>query len=379
MPSTHNLIAMPTLARAEERWRLTIDNAPVGIALVGLDGRFQRVNQALCRLFGHSKEVLLTLDFQRLTHPDDVVAGLELVNRLVSGELQHFSMRKRYLHADGHTIWADLSTSLIRNSAGKPLHFVSHITDRSAEVAAAERVEQANRELRLLAARLARSNRDLESFALISSHDLQAPLATVRGYLELLKMDYEDQLDDQGLEWLDRAAVAAERMSDQLSSLLEFARATHEDPTPPVSVSLREVAEEIAVDLGRLVSATGGTVEVAGDDPTVVARRSSLRQVLQNLVENSLKYRHPDRPPRTVISVVETGTGWTVEVRDNGGGIAEGFKESVFTMFTRGDQKESGHGIGLAAARRIVDQWGGSIWVEDNPEGGSCFRFTVPR
>ena len=364
---------------AEERWRLSIDNAPVGIALVGLDGRFQRVNGALCRLFGYASEELLAMDFQGLTHDDDVVAGVELVDRLLSGELHHFSMRKRYLHADGHTIWADLSTSLIRNDAGKPLHFVSHITDRSAEVEAAERAEEANRELRLQAARLARSNRDLESFALVSSHDLQAPLATIRGYLELLAMDYEVALGDQGNEWLDRAAHAAERMSGQLTSLLEFARATHDDSAAPEPVVVPEMVNEIVNDLDQLIKATGGVIEVALPQPLVLIGRAGLRQVLQNLVENSLKYRHPERPPHILVTVTEDDRRWLFEVCDNGSGIADEAKASVFTMFTRGDKTEPGHGIGLAAARRIVDQWGGNIWADDSPAGGSCLRFTVPR
>ncbi|MEO5651987.1 MAG: ATP-binding protein [Marmoricola sp.] len=370
---------MPRPALTEEHAEPIINNAPVGIAVVGLGGRFQRVNDVLCQLFGRSSAELMQLDFQLLTHPDDLVAGVRLVSRLVSGELPHFSMRKRYLHADGHTIWADLSTSLIRDEAGKPLHFVSHITDRSAEVVALERAEEANLALRLEAARLARSNHDLESFALLASHDLQTPLATVRGYLELLATDYHEVLGREGNAWLGHAADAAERMASQLSSLLEFARATHDDTSAPEPVDVPELVGEIVIDLEQLIGATHGVIEVAASLGPVLVQRARLRQVLQTLLENSLRYRNPKRPPHVTVSVSEDEAHWLLEVCDDSRGIPDRAKDSVFAMFTRLDEAVPGHGIGLSAARRNVDHWGGNIWVEDNPGGGSCLRFTIPR
>ena len=110
---------MPDLAAAEERWRLTLDNAPVGIALVSLEGQFMRVNEALCQMLGHTSEELHELTFQSITHPDDLEADLHLLEQVVAGQITSYRMHKRYLHADGHPIWASLSVALVRNERGR--------------------------------------------------------------------------------------------------------------------------------------------------------------------------------------------------------------------------------------------------------------------
>ncbi len=245
---------MPTLAAAEERWRLTIDNAPVGIALVSLEGKFLRVNQALCAILGYPVEELLELDFQQLTHPDDLDTDLHYLESLVAGEIPSYRMRKRYLHSAGHHVWADLSVSLVRDGRGKPLHFVSHVADLTEEVKSAERIDQINRELNEQKALLERSNADLEAFAMLASHDLQAPLATIRGYMELLETTYADAFDERANEWLDRVAQAADRMSELVSSLLEFSRAgtTQERELVPVP----DLVAAVRHDLDQLITET---------------------------------------------------------------------------------------------------------------------------
>jgi PAS domain S-box-containing protein len=369
-----------TLAAAEERWRLTIDNAPVGIALVGLDGLFLRVNEALCHILGYPAEVLEQRTFQDLTHPDDLDTDLGLIQALLAGEIPKYHLRKRYLHSDGHAIWTNLNVALVRNARGKPLHFVSHVADLTEEIEAAARIEQINRELVDQKARLERSNADLEAFAMLASHDLQAPLATIRGYMELLASEYGDVLDPNASDWISRATQASERMSELVSSLLEFSRVTAAaGPIARELVSLPDLVREVTEDLEQLITETAAEVRVAPDTPMVSAQASRLRQVLQNLVQNAIKYRSPDRPPRCVIEVEEREADWLVTMTDNAAGIPEEHREAVFSMFTRVGEHESGNGIGLAACRQIVERHGGQIWVEDNPDGGSIFAFTLPR
>ena len=369
---------VPTLAAAEERWRLTIDNAPVGIALVGLDGQFLRVNAALCRMLGHPEERLLDLDFQQLTHPDDLGTDLKFLEQLVAGEAPSYRMRKRYRHAGGHYVWADLSVSLVRDRRGRPLHFVSHIADLTEELEAAARIEQINRELNEQRVRLERSNADLEAFAMLASHDLQAPLATIRGYTELLEATYDHVFDERALQWLDRVAQATDRMSKLVNSLLEFSRAGSTQQREVVSVT--ELVAEVRLDLDQLIAETDAEVTVAADAPAVLGDRSRLRQVLQNLIQNALKHRHPARDPRCEVTVEERAADWMVTVSDNALGIPAGQRQSIFSLYTRGTGAGPGHGIGLAACRQIVERHGGTIWVDAQPSGrGSRFTFTLPR
>jgi PAS domain S-box-containing protein len=369
---------VPELAAAEERWRLTIDNAPVGIALVGLDGHFLRVNAALCRILGYPADELLALDFQQLTHPDDLDTDLQFLEQLVAGDIPSYRMRKRYLHAQGHHVWADLSVSLVRDSEGTPIHFVSHVADLTEEVEAADRIEQVNRELNEQQILLQRSNADLEAFAMLASHDLQAPLATIRGYMELLEATYADIFDDRATEWVGRITQATGRMSELVNSLLDFSRAgtTQERET----VAVVDLVDEVRRDLDQLIKETDAEVLVAPDAPAVFADRSRLRQVLQNLIQNSLKHRHPQRAPRCDVDVEEREADWLVTVTDNALGIPAEHRESIFTMYTRVGGAGTGHGIGLAACRQIVERHGGAIWVDSTPRGeGSRFSFTLPR
>ncbi|MCW2710539.1 MAG: domain S-box protein [Marmoricola sp.] len=368
-----------TLAAAEERWRLTIDNAPVGIALVSLEGKFVRVNETLCQILGYSTQQLEERTFQDLTHPDDLGADLHLLEQLVVGEIARYQLRKRYVHSDGHAIWTNLSVALVRNGRGKPLHFVSHIADLTEELAAAERIEGINRELNEQKARLERSNADLEAFAMLASHDLQAPLATIRGFMELLASEYGDELDPNAIEWISRATQAAERMSELVSSLLDFSRVSGAGPLTREQVSVTELVMDVRQDLDQQISEAGAVVLVADDTPPVLAQGDRLRQVLQNLIQNTIKYRSPDRPPHCLVEVEARDSDWLITVTDNAAGIPEEHRESVFSMFTRVNGTEPGHGIGLAACRQIVERHGGRIWAEENPEGGSRFLFTVPR
>jgi PAS domain S-box-containing protein len=368
-----------TLAAAEERWRLTIDNAPVGIALVSLEGQFVRVNEALCHILGYSAQELEQRTFQDLTHPEDLDADLVLLQQLVAGEIPRYQLRKRYFHADGHDIWANLSVALVRNAGGKPLHFVSHVADLTEELEAKARIEEINRELSEQKARLERSNADLEAFAMLASHDLQAPIATIRGFMELLTTEYGDALEPNARDWIARATQAAERMGELVSSLLEFSRVTSSSSLPRDLVSVADLVQEVRHDLEHVISETGAVVEVAENSPLVLAQGGRLRQVIQNLVQNAIKHRAPDRPPRCVVGVEARELDWLLTVTDNAGGIPEEHRESVFSMFTRVDGREPGHGIGLAACRQIVERQGGRIWVEGNPTGGSRFSFTLPR
>ena len=369
---------MPTLAAAEERWRLTIDNAPVGIALVGLEGQFLRVNRALCRILGHDEQTLLQLDFQELTHPEDLGTDLALLEQLVAGDITSYRMRKRYQHAEGSYVWADLSVSLVRDGKGKPLHFVSHVADLTEEVQAAARIEEINRELHQQKKMLERSNADLEAFAMLASHDLQAPLATIRGYMELLEATYGGVFDDRAHDWVGRITQAADRMSQLVNSMLDLSRAGSTQESKPVSVN--DLLDEVRHDLAQLISDTGAAVVIAPDIPIVMADGSRLRQVLQNLIQNSLKHRHPDRTPHCEVAVEEREGDWLLTVTDNAMGIPAEHRESIFTLYARGEGGSPGHGIGLAACRQIVERHGGTIWVDAAPWGeGSRFSFTLPR
>jgi signal transduction histidine kinase len=216
---------------------------------------------------------------------------------------------------------------------------------------------------------------------MLVSHDLQAPLTTVRGYLEGLQEMYGDRLDDRANDWIGRADKAAARMSELVTSLLEFSRAGEATPDHRASVSLPELVADVCQDLEQVIDETGATVALASTQPPAVfVHPDRLRQVIQNLVQNSLKHRSPERAPLCVVDVEEREAAWLVSVTDNAVGVPQDQREAIFSMFSRLGGTTPGHGIGLAACRQVVERYGGRIWVEDNPAGpGSRFCFTIPR
>ncbi|GIF21841.1 signal transduction histidine kinase [Actinoplanes tereljensis] len=246
-------------------------------------------------------------------------------------------------------------------------------------------IEAAHRELasrgeQLAAAvtELRRSNEELEQFAGAVSHDLVRPMAAAHGYLEMMTSGYAEDLDPRATKWLDGAIRAVERMQLLVQALLAYARAGH-SPLVPQPVALGEVITNVLADLTTITESSGAEVSIAGELPTVKGDETLLRQLLQNLIDNAMKYRSPDRPCRIVLSAESNDFGWTILVADNGIGIPPDQREKVFEMFAMVDPaSRKGHGIGLSTCHRIVDRHNGSITIGDTPGGGTTIRLLLP-
>lgn len=249
---------------------------------------------------------------------------------------------------------------------------------------ALERTRTAERALAATAEDLRRSNRELEQYAYVASHDLVEPLRSVTGFLELLEQRSGAALDERSRLYVRHAQEGTERMKQLVDDLLQFARAgrlgREED------VRLGDVVDDVTAMLFDAIRRTGAEVAVAGELPTVRGDRGQLRQVVQNLVGNALKFGRDGVPPQVTVSARQLGdgAGWELSVRDNGIGIAPEAAERIFALFGQLHPQEryGGSGIGLAICERIVERHGGRIWVESPPsEGdgtGTAFRFTLP-
>ncbi len=247
--------------------------------------------------------------------------------------------------------------------------FVQDLTER----------EELVRAIAQRAAELSRSNRDLEQFAYVASHDLQEPLRMVGSYTELLRERYQDRLDADGIEFLRFAHDGVLRMRELIEALLAFARVgSRARPFEPVA--LDAVAERVLANLAEAIRRTGADVRF-DPLPSVEGDRVQLVQLIQNLVGNALKFTKGG-PPRVRVSASRTGAEWVITVQDHGIGIAPEFQEKVFQIFQRLHTREEypGSGIGLSICRRVVERHGGRIWIESTgqPGEGSAFRFTLP-
>lgn len=255
-----------------------------------------------------------------------------------------------------------LNARRLEEDGERPRRILLAIEDRTAESMARQS--------------LLRSNQELERFAYVASHDLQEPLRMVASYTTLLAKRYQGQLDEQADRYIRYAVDGAERMRALIRDLLAYSRIGTSTVTVE-SIDSAEVFREVVGDLQLRIQETDARV-ISGELPMVQAEPGQFRQLLQNLLENALKFSG-DLPPVIEVTAERSGEWIHFMVRDEGPGIAPEYFEKIFIIFQRLHGRETeGTGIGLALCRRIVERHGGKLWVESQPGEGSSFHFTLP-
>jgi light-regulated signal transduction histidine kinase (bacteriophytochrome) len=274
---------------------------------------------------------------------------------------------------DGAERWVAGLGKVERDATGRGVRMIGTIRDITETI----RIQQ---ELRSKAEELARSNADLEQFAYVASHDLREPLRMVNAYVSLLDRRYGERFDDEAREFLAFAREGATRMDALVLDLLAYSRIGRVVDSA-VPVPLGQVVEAAIRHLAGKIDAAAARVEVAPDLPMVIGRVSEMIRLFQNLIDNAVKYRAPDRPPVIRISWRATDSQWIVTVADNGLGIAPEYFDRIFVIFQRLHRQPEyeGTGIGLAICKKIVEQHGGSIGLESRVGAGSAFHVSLPR
>jgi light-regulated signal transduction histidine kinase (bacteriophytochrome) len=226
---------------------------------------------------------------------------------------------------------------------------------------------------------LLRANADLEQFAYAASHDLQEPLRMIANFSQLLQRRHRDDLGPDGKELLDTIIDGAHRINQLVADLLSYTRIENTETAKPASIDPAEVLREVQQALMDRITSVHAIVSWQDLAPVSI-HRTHLIQLLQNLVSNSLKYHSPERKPSIHISSVPAAGGMVeLKVEDNGIGIAPEYHERIFGVFKRLHASNvSGTGIGLAICKKIVQYYGGAIWVESHSDAGSTFHFTLP-
>jgi light-regulated signal transduction histidine kinase (bacteriophytochrome) len=223
---------------------------------------------------------------------------------------------------------------------------------------------------------LERSNKDLEQFAYVASHDLQEPLRMMSSYMQLIEQRYKSKLDADADEFIMYAVDGASRMQSMIDDLLAYSRVGTRGK-PFEQTDSAAVLDQVLANL-KVVIEESGAVVTHDALPTGMTDISQLAQVFQNLIDNAIKFRS-DKPPEVHVGVEERGDEWVFSVRDNGIGIAPEYHERIFQVFQRlhGRGEYPGTGIGLAICKRIAERHGSRIWVESEPGKGSTFYFTI--
>jgi PAS domain S-box-containing protein len=373
--------AEAAMRESEDRFRATFEQAAVGVAHVGLEGQWLRVNQKLCDIVGYTESELLDLTFQDITHPDDLSTDLEYIRQLLAGEIQTYAMEKRYIRKQGEIVWVNLTVSLRRDAAGAPIHFISVVADISDRKQAEFALQEQTHELAKTFALVKQRNQELDQFAHIVSHDLKAPLRAISHLSIWIEDDLAGQVPPETQEYLELMRSRVERMESMINGLLDYARVGQTQ----VSLSTFSVEDLLAETLDSLSIPPSFRVELPSALPMMTTNRLLLSQVFANLIGNA--YKHHDRlDGRIEVTAAVQGKMWEFSVADDGPGIAAEDRDRVFAIFqTLGARdKPENTGIGLSIVKKIIESHDGNISIVERPSAsfkfqlnrGIIFRFT---
>ncbi len=368
------------LDRASDRLDEALNNMVQGLCMFDADQRLILCNRQYLNMYGFSDKVVIPgivmADIMRysisLGNYREEDAQQALANRNNTRNLSERTVIKQYLK-DGRVI-AVLNEPMAN---GGTIATYEDIT----------KIEQHEAQLVAYNTKLERSNRELQDFAYVASHDLQEPLRKIEAFGDRLVKKYGEVLPDDGQMYLDRMQNAAGRMRQLINDLLSYSRVTTK-AKPFVPVDLNQIVAGVLSDIQMRIEDSGGSVE-CGDLPTLPADKTQMRQLFQNLISNALKFARPDTAPVVTIAaesvVIHTENGipndvWRITVSDNGIGFENKFKDQIFAIFQRlhGRLEYEGTGIGLATCRKIVERHHGAIDAEGVPDEGATFIIEMP-
>jgi PAS domain S-box-containing protein len=361
---------------SEDKFRTLFEKASDGIFLMNLNLEVKYINESFAGMHGYSVQEMFNMNLRTLDTPETFQQAPERMKRILNGETLNFEVD--HYDKQGKIVIHDVIATMTEIEGEKYiLAFHRDITERKQSEAElknkTDELKSLNKELGIFS----NSNRELEQFAYVASHNLQEPLRTVSNYAKLLEEDYSKKIDDKALRYLHAINDATKRMTILLHSLLEFSRLGRN--LVLTRVDCKQLINDVLADLENTIATSKAIIEVE-DMPVLNLYDSEMRQLFQNLISNAIKFVQRDTRPKIGILSEKINDNWKFSVRDNGIGIAPEYFERIFEIFKRlhNESDYKGSGIGLAYCKRIVELHKGEVWVESTLGQGTTFHFTIP-
>lgn len=359
------------LLMAKEKLNLVLENANIGVwdwdfksNELNLDGRMEKIFDIKQGTFSKT-----FAEFEKYIHDEDLNHFKEAVNQALK-DGNHFETVFRTKSGNGNSKYISTKAIINKSRRGKMIGLTGVCFDVTSMKKGTEKV------LFKLNEELMRSNKDLQQFAYVASHDLQEPLRMVSSFTQMLEHRYSDKLDDDGREYIKFAVDGSKRMYNLLNGLLAYSRVQSKMKEFD-KINMTDILEKVIKNL-RLVIEEKQVVINYKKLPVIFADDNQMIQLVQNLIENGIKFSTDT--PRITISSKTENEYHVFYIKDEGIGIDPQYFQKIFMIFQRLHQMNSeGTGIGLAICKRIVERHGGRIWVESEPGKGTCFIFTIPR
>lgn len=355
--------------------RSAIDEAAI-VAITDQKGTITYVNNKFCAISKYSKEELLGQNHRIINsgyHSKEFF--VDMWKTIANGGTWEGEVRNRA--KDGSFYWVNTTIVPFMNDQGKPVQYVSVRYEITARKLAEEK-------LKVYAKRLEISNQELQDFASVAAHDLQEPLRKILSFADRLQMKAKDELKPETVDYLERIQNSAQRMRVLINDLLSYSRITTK-AQPFMPVDLNHVLADVISDLEVRLEQSEGRIE-KGQLPVIEADPTQMRQLLQNLIGNSLKFASPERKPvvKVEAELLKYSTlgqpASKITISDNGIGFEEKYLDRIFTIFQRlhGRNEYEGTGIGLAVCRKITDRHGGMLTATSRLGEGSSFVIILP-
>ncbi len=343
-----------------------VENSSLGIALTQF-GKIIQTNKAFQNLLGYTQNELLQKEVKNISLKDEYVESENNMQKMNDGEIDNFSVNKRYVKQDGTVFWAKTNVAAVRNEDGSIKYQVALIEDITEQL---EFEKQRDR----LVKNLEKSNKELNDYAHIVSHDLKSPLRSMNALLTWLKEDYVDVLDDNAHNSLNMLLKKVDKMDHLISGILKYSSIDKVDH-PKQNIALRDIVTDI-IDVIHIPDHIA--IKIITELPVMVGDKFSLQQLFQNLLNNAIKYNDKEQGLITV-SCKEKNEFWEFAIADNGVGISKKYHDKIFQIFQTLDNQGESTGVGLSIVKKIIDLYEGTIWLESTDGVGTTFYFTLKK